>query len=290
MIGRFFLLAALSVGVCPASAQQGEDGDRAPTIAAECASTRRSRCPTPLDMVAAANAEARQGPRAGGFVAARQVYAYESGALYELYASPGFVSMILLEPGEAINAVAAGDTSRWMVTESETEADATPRAVVLVKPQAGGLRTNIVLITDRRTYLVEARSAPGNAYTAQLAWTYPPAAPSEASSSVETLDFRYSIRTVRGRSPAWTPARVYNDGRRTWIDFPARVAAADLPPLFVIIPEGPELVNYRVEHNRYVVDRLFDIAELRLGVRAPIIVRIERGDRVSSRMSRGARR
>ena len=35
-------------------------------------------------------------------------------------------------------------------------------------------------------------------------------------------------------------------------------------------------MNYRVQGRRYMVDRIFDVAELRLGTRAPNIVRIER--------------
>lgn len=47
--------------------------------------------------------------------------------------------------------MAAGDTSRWLVTETTAEGAAAPRTIVLVKPQSSGLRANIVLVTDRRT-------------------------------------------------------------------------------------------------------------------------------------------
>jgi type IV secretory pathway TraG/TraD family ATPase VirD4 len=36
------------------------------------------------------------------------------------------------------------------------------------------------------------------------------------------------------------------------------------------------LENYRVQGRRYMIDRVFDAAELRFGTRAPIVVRIER--------------
>lgn len=82
--------------------------------------------------------------------------------------------------------------------------------------------------------------------------------------------------------------RVFDDGFRTWIEFPADIAAVpgspgrgrpgvgDMPPLFVRTGEGAELVNYRVQGARYIVDRVFDIAELRLGRADPVVVRIER--------------
>ena len=69
---------------------------------------------------------------------------------------------------------------------------------------------------------------------------------------------------------------MFDDGRRTWIEFPPGVAAADMPPLFVVTGEGAEIVNYRVQGQRYVIDRVFDRAELRFGARAPVIVRIDR--------------
>ncbi len=242
---------------------------------------RRGREVSPVQALAAANLAARQRPTPDGFNEARHIYSYEPGAIYELYTSPSFVSIVMLEPGETLSDIAAGDTSRWMVTEAVAESQSDPRTIVLVKPHTAGLRTNIVLITDRRTYIIEAISQAGTTYAAQVAWTYPASAgPSIAGVPIDQLNFAYRVRTVRGHTPAWTPARVFDDGRRTWIEFAAGVAAADMPPLFVVTGEGAELVNYRVQGQRYMIDRVFDRAELRLGTRAPVIVRI---DRVRSR-------
>ena len=99
-------LAALTLA-CPRAAAQTPV---ASASEAECTPTRRVRCPTPVEIVAAANAEARQHPTRASFSGARHIYSYEPGALYELYASPAYVSAILLEPGEAVTAIAAGDT------------------------------------------------------------------------------------------------------------------------------------------------------------------------------------
>lgn len=239
---------------------------------------RRGREAPPLQVLAEANTAARQRPTRDAFNQARHVFTYQPGAIFELYTNPNYISTILLEPGETLTDIAAGDTSRWMVTEATGEAEAEPRTIVLVKPQMTGLRTNIVLITDRRTYLVEAISQAGQTYSAQVAWSYPQNAVAGAGGipSIDRLNFSYRVRTVRGRAPLWTPSRVFDDGRRTWIEFPAGVAAGDMPPLFVITGEGAEITNYRVQGQRYVVDRLFDRAELRLGARSPQIVRIDR--------------
>lgn len=242
---------------------------------------------SPVQALEAANVAARQRPAPDGFNAARQIYTYRAGALFELYANPNYVSTILLEPGETLTNIAAGDTSRWMVTQAESETQSLPRTIVLVKPQASGLRTNIVLITDRRTYLIEAIAQAGNAYAAQVAWSYSKPVPAKSGAAKASgLNESYRIRTIKGRKPVWLPERVFDDGRRTWIDFPDAAGAADLPPVFVIAGEGAELVNYRVQPlargQRYMIDRIFDRAELRLGAKAPVIVRIDRqasGDR-----------
>ena len=239
---------------------------------------RRGREASPLQVLAEANTAARQRPTRDAFNQARHVFSYQPGAIFELYTNPNYVSTILLEPGETLTDIAAGDTSRWMVTEATGESESEPRTIVLVKPQTSGLRTNIVLITDRRTYLVEAISQAGQTYAAQVAWSYPRNAAGGAGvmPSIERLNLSYRVRTVRGRTPAWTPGRVFDDGRRTWIEFPPGVAAGDMPPLFVVTGEGAEIANYRVQGHRMIVDRLFDRAELRLGARAPIVVRIDR--------------
>ncbi len=244
------------------------------------AQTRRARELTPLETLTAANRAARQRPTAETFQEARQIYAYEPGALYEVYTSPNYITTVLLEPGVTLNTIAAGDTSRWMVTQADAEDQVEGRTIVLIKPQAVNLRTNVVLITDRRSYLIEAISQRGDAYSAQVAWTYPEDAQLEHVAPLDVINLNYRIRTVRGRRPVWTPTRAFDDGRRTWIEFAPEASTSDLPPFFVVTGEGAELVNYRVldgpSGKRYMIDRIFDVGELRLGARSPTIVRIER--------------
>ncbi len=241
---------------------------------------RGQRPPTPQQALAAANRAARQTPAAAEFVDATLFYAYEPGALYELHTTPAFISTILLEPGETLIDIAAGDTTRWMVSNTVSGAGEDSRTLVMVKPQATGLRTNIVLVTNRRAYLIEAVSAAGDGYAAQVAWRYPapPAPPivEEPDPVLRAINDAYRIRPPRSGAPPWTPTRVFDDGFRTSIEFPADIATSDMPPLFVRTGEGAELVNYRVQGARYIVDRVFDVAELRLGRAEPVVVRIER--------------
>lgn len=251
---------------------------------------RARRAVAPLTALSTANADARRRPDPDAFVDATQYYEYAPGALYEVYAAPGYLSTIQLEPGEAIVTVAAGDTTRWMVEETTSGDLADPRTLLLIKPTRAGIRTNIVLATDRRTYLIEAIAVQGSAYSAQTAWRYPSTESDQSNSlsgvALEALNFRYQIDLVRGRSPPWRPIRVFDDGRRTYIEFPLDIATSEAPPLFLRDGANVALVNYRVIGNRYVIDRLFDIAELRLGAQNQTIVRISRE---RTRIHRGRR-
>ena len=90
------------------------------------------------------------------------------------------------------------------------------------------------------------------------------------------FDGRYAIRP-QGHRPRWTPTSVFNDGRRTFITFDADLQVDEAPALFVIAADGErQLVNYRQIGGLFVIDRLFDQAELRLGDRRPQIVRLVR--------------
>lgn len=238
--------------------------------------------------VRAANRAATEEPQAHGFVNAMQIYAYDPGVLYRLMAAPERVTDIALQPGEAVTSVAAGDTVRWTVGDTTSGSGATKQVHVLVKPFAPGLATNLIITTDRRTYHLQLASTASTAM-AGLSWTYPADAmialrgasaeaervqPVASGIDVETLDFAYAIS---GDRPAWRPLRVFDDGRQTFIEFPASIAVGEAPPLFVVDrDDGPQLVNYRMRGRYYVVDRLFDKAELRLGTKKQAVVRIVR--------------
>jgi len=249
--------------------------------------------------VVEANAEARMAPTRDGYVNAIQVWPYSDGALYEIYASPGRVTLIALEEGEELVTVAAGDTMRWIVGDTASSAGATRRVNVMVKPTRVGLKTNLVITTSRRTYLLELTSTE-KAWMASVSWDYPKdrlmalqtqaqaaqaAAPVAAGVALEALKFRY---VIHGANPPWKPLRAFDDGERVYIQFPASIAQGELPPLFVIGPRGDgQLVNYRFHSPYYVVDRLFGAAELRLGADKASVVRIERTDGVMAGADHG---
>ena len=174
--------------------------------------------------------------------------------------------------------MAAGDTVRWIIGDTQSGAGATLQVHILVKPTRADLMTNLVINTNLRTYHMELRSTE-RTYMASVSWQYPQDqlialrrqnAEAQATQPVATgvdlarLNFRYE---VTGDRAAWRPLRAYDDGRQVFIEFPRGIGQGEMPPLFVVGPEGTtsELVNYRVRNNYMIVDRLFAAAELRFG-------------------------
>ncbi|WP_295380730.1 P-type conjugative transfer protein TrbG [uncultured Pseudacidovorax sp.] len=240
--------------------------------------------------VTRANEDARVPPTRDGYVNAIQVWPYSEGALYQVYAAPGRVTAILLQAGEELVTVAAGDTVRWIVGDTVSGAGEVARVSVLVKPIRADLKTNLVITTNRRTYLVELTSTE-KAWMASVSWDYPKdrlialrreaakaqaAVPVDSGLALDRLRFRY---VIRGDSPPWKPLQAFDDGEKVYIQFPAGIAQGELPPLFVVGNQGDaQLVNYRFRAPYYIVDRLFGAAELRLGADKADAVRIERTD------------
>ncbi|MFI4976597.1 MAG: P-type conjugative transfer protein TrbG [Caulobacterales bacterium] len=287
---------AIGIALATASDAASAGGPAAADLASRAAARRHHQrhyapAEASLRTVAVANRSSLSRPSSGAYVNATLYYDYEPGRLYTLNTSPRFLTAITLRPGEKLISKAAGDTVRWVLGETVEGAGATEQVIVFVKPIRGDLRTNIILTTDQRTYLLEAVSHDGDSYTSVVSWNYPQEEMREqlaaraaaeqsavAATSVENLNFSYKVEPVHARhGPRWQPLRVFDDGLKTYIQFPPNLASSEAPPLFLIGPhDQAELVNYRLMGGYYVVDRLIDVAELRLGEKPQTVVRITR--------------
>jgi len=172
---------------------------------------------------------------------------------------------------------------RWIVGDTESSNGDTRRVHIMVKPTRPAIETNLVVNTDRRTYLIELRSRE-KPYMPSVAWFYPEdrsrrskaLPPTPFIPEVHQRRYRY---VIEGDNPPWRPVNAYDDGRKVYIEFSPGIGQGEMPPLFVIGQDGkPELVNYRVYRNVLIADRLFAAAELRLGGEKQQKVRIVRND------------
>ncbi len=157
---------------------------------------------------------------------------------------------------------------------------------VVLKPQVSGLDTNLLITTDRRAYYLRLLSKPLD-YVSRIAFQYPPDQSSqrwqdqiaeqhlkereakvhldgaETRITVDKLNFDYK---VTGKFDELKPVRVFDDGAKTYIRMPEGLQNRETPVLLIVGNDGKgEMSNYRVKQQTYIVDRLFDRAQLILG-------------------------
>ena len=219
-------------------------------------------------------------PISGG--AGEIIYVYGAQSL-DVVCAVLQVCDIALQPGEQINTIHLGDTARWLLEPAITGSAGTEQQHVIVKPLDIGLKTNLILATNRRTYHINLTSHKTKfmplvsfaypdeinnkvkffksaQYSAQKAQVLP-----DTKESISDLDFNYEIESD-GQS--WTPVRVYNNGRKTVIELPESVSNDEIPTFMVKDPYTDEdvLVNYRYQNHKFLVDSVFRQAVLIVGV------------------------
>ena len=246
----------------------------------------------PHDVIDAANEKAAEKPTKEGYFNALQKYDYAPGVLYQVYTAPMKVTAVSFGRNEEVQSVALGDTTRWNVGRTE----AGEREIVLVKPVRAWLDTTMTVATDQRIYHLELHSYE-ETYMAAVRWSYPRSMvkeyqrrkkkadeeekkrdkePFRVGAKPTGLDFDYQF-IVKGSEPRWMPRRVFDDGEKTYIQFPNGLQKKQAPALFVLSQTGEtKVVNYRVRGDYYVVDGTFELAQLRLGEEDPVTVGIER--------------
>jgi type IV secretion system protein VirB9 len=253
---------------------------------------RAEKRPT-SEVIDEANRKASAGPDRDGYFNAIMTYDFAEGALFQVYAAPLRLTALGLQPGEKIiGKPAAGDTIRWVMGIGRAGTDAGEQQLLYIKPTRAGLTTTMVITTDRRTYYLELHSFE-ETYMAAVRWRYPleevaqiegaavresalAKATTATNVNLDAVNFSYRVTVEKGK-PAWTPSQVFDDGRKTFIRFPRAMLDREAPALFVLSStDETQLVNYRVKNDYYVVDRLIDRAELRLGQKDQEIVRIAR--------------
>ena len=76
------------------------------------------------------------------------VYMFGS-TLPTIIGAPMEISDIELEPGELVNEILVGDSARWLVESGSSSGGVTH---IFVKPLEAGLKTSLVITTNKRTY------------------------------------------------------------------------------------------------------------------------------------------
>lgn len=216
----------------------------------------------------------------------RVLYAFGAG-LPVVVCAPLRVCIVELQAGEKITGEPQiGDSVRWNISPGMYGNGEQTTSMIVLKPQEPGLDTNLLITTDRRAYYLRLVSK-SREYVARVAFKYPDEDNSQkwqqhlveqqvqqrearhdsqltpAMVTAEKLNFSYK---VTGRNEQLRPVRVYDDGAKTYIQMRPEMQNREAPALVVLGADGKgEMTNYRVRERTYIVDRLFDRAQLVLG-------------------------
>jgi P-type conjugative transfer protein TrbG len=206
--------------------------------------------------------------------------------------APLRVCLIELEEGELVLNTVTGDAARWILDR----AAAGPRAattVIVAKPTACNLTTNLVITTDRRIYQItldarpcksEEGENPHEPFTRLLRFYYPDelvrswasaaavrrrqgAAAEEAARSLTPLggaaapggaglplaSLHFNYRWTRTGKYPWTPAAVFDDQVHTYIRLPGSGVGQEAPVLFLIDRRGATALLNYAIRGQYYV-------------------------------------
>ena len=221
-----------------------------------------------------ANLSATQQPNSEDYIDSIMTFGYKPGALYHIYCAPLRITDIAFKPGETVTSIAAGDTYRWQVSKTRSGPKDNEQAHLLLKPNITGLNNNIVVTTSERTYHLTLTSTPST-YMAVVQWSYPDDKVLNTTSTnadfnplkqvdFHHVDFNYRITLIQGNPPYWMPKSMFTDTHKTYLAFPP--GRQQSPLLFVgDSPDTDHIVNYRVVGNYYIIDRVVQSIQLRLG-------------------------
>lgn len=210
-----------------------------------------------------------------------------------LVAKPLTVSDIQFQPGEKIQGKPLlGDAVNWQILKSVSGDNIEH---IVVKPTSVGLETNMLVNTNKRTYMIRMRSSQMG-YVSRMGFFYPEqfideeqkanadvvnnstrskskltqtTSVNEQTASQDIVDpakfdFNYKIS---GDDVPWKQIKVFNDGSHVYILFPATIKSTNLPT--VMVYDNDSLVpppNFSFANNMYIVDGLFEKALLISGV------------------------
>ena len=208
---------------------------------------------------------------------------YQYGAtLPTAICAPLSLCDIELQPGESIvGNPMVGDSARWLIKPALSGTGSSQISHIIIKPTDAGISTTAIITTNRRTYHIKLVSSKTN-WTPLVAFTYPEDIEREwvlynaktaerlerntlpdTKQNMDNLNFDYEIK---GKA-SWTPLRIYNDGLKTYIQMPKTMSQTEAPALLLIDSDGQkQIVNYRLIHDRYIVDQIFSKAILIAGV------------------------
>lgn len=187
------------------------------------------------------------------------LFEYKHGQSYNVDCEPGYVTDIQLKAGENIENISIGDNQRWITDVKFARGNDTWH--VYVRPISQGVETNMIIVTNERTYNLTLYS--GGDYAPIVSWYYPgegrheikPEGVAVEVENVDQLNFDYQVS--KGRKFAWTPQTVFDDGFKTYLVLKDKAAMRYTPAVFQKRAAGQLIhLDYRVINDTIVIDKV----------------------------------
>ncbi len=215
------------------------------------------------------------------------VYNYNPDWVYEVYSQPLRANDIVMEAGEQlVEPPFVSDSERWIIGAGVSYENGTPVQHVYVKPEKSGISATLIINTNMRVYRIILRSY-SETHMPIVRWRYSAGMPntyikllqnnssgqSENINIIEDekdfppvdpryLSYNYRITAGLFRRPAWKPTLVFDDGEKTYINFPDSVLKREFPAVF---ENRKDIVNYRVTGNFIIIDKLIEKLTVKIG-------------------------
>ena len=195
-------------------------------------------------------------------------YTYKSGEKTLVVTYPGIITDIVLQPGETIERITVGDKHRWEI-DTYNDVSANGSQHVYVQPIQEGLSTNMIILTDRRTYQVALETSVF--YDSIVAWKYPGESnvvqqKKEAVMEVESADlltFDYSISNRKNFR--WAPKFIFDDGFNMYIAIDPDEIAKNPPAIFTEnIIGNLVLVDYELVDDNIIINKVYKNLQIRV--------------------------
>ncbi len=203
-----------------------------------------------------------------------QTLVFDENAVVRIDGKVKVQTTIKFAPDEAIENVAIGDSGAWQVQPNKAQ------SILFVKPLEQAARTNMTVVTDKRTYLFDLVASPKNAPLYVLQFRYPElekaaeearlAALAEAEAEalraaanpteVAAATDRFAVVDPASFNFAWAtagaaellPSRTYDNGDAVFLTWPAGTA---IPAILITNEDGDEgPVNFTVRGDTLVVE------------------------------------
>jgi len=200
------------------------------------------------------------------------VYNYNKYKQFEINTKVGYVTDVQLRPGEVVQKIASGNTTQWQVDVDIIDGV----QHVYIKPMVSGIRTNMIINTDQRSYRFLVNSTDEMEYIvvfnfAELDREAQLKAEAEALAAQQArldnlkrlqnthFNTNYKVIKTKNVKTAYVPKNIFDDGQKTYIEV-SDLALRDNLPLVYSYDDWEkgklQLVNYRLKNNVIEIDKV----------------------------------